>query len=67
MILGCAYMDEKVVVVAKATPELAHGRPFYLCSTLIGKQTFHPAENLEGVKEWMKKEGAESFFEGEPI
>lgn len=64
MILGMALMDGKVVVVAKATPELDHGKPFYLCSTMIGKPTFHPAENLEEVKEWMKKEGAESFVDG---
>ena len=67
MIMGMALMDGKVVVVAKAIAEVDHGKPFYLCSTMTGKQAFHPAENLEEVKEWMKKEGAESIVEGVEI
>ena len=67
MTLGLAYMDGKVVVVAKAEVEFDHGKPFYLCQTQIGKQAFQPVETREEAIAWMTNEGAESFFDGEPI
>lgn len=60
-------MDGKTVVVAKATKELDHGKPFYLCSTMIGDQTFHFKATVDDVKDWMRSVGAESIFNCEEI
>jgi len=67
MIMGMALVDGKVIAVAKATEERDHGKPFYLCSTMSGNQTFHFKATVDDVKEWMKSVGAESVFNCEEI
>lgn len=66
-ILGLTLVDGKIVVVAKAVKELDHGKEFWLCVAYGVKPVYQPATDEKEAMEWMRKEGAESFFGGSEL
>lgn len=60
------FIDHKVVLIGRATQELDHGKPFWLCQTFPPlEQVFQPVSfNDQEVFEWFKQFGEVDFIKG---
>lgn len=60
------YLDGLVVQVGKASQEIAHGEPIWLCQTQPPHtQRFMPVSSRSEAIDWLRREcGAEEIVEG---